>query len=307
MHRSVRLAALGAAAILACSEERVVNAPDEALEVEKLQALEYPAPVSGKISDANAGTYDLVDGIAYASPYGRGTVVFVVAKPIASTVLATSSCPATQARALVMLRDASYAEVTLDAKGDSPTFLYGSPYGGSGRAMDSGGREWSSDLELDDGRAKGSVEHGYYGEWEFDLPIAKVQPTEVSEDDRFAAGHMAWGGDAPVPSEGEAIAAYDRARRAVLEDDLAGYLKQLGFTDEEASKIRRLDGLRADFARHRQRFLKPGVAEEPMLAPGVAQVGARGKNGDGADFANYYQFTLCAGRLILTGVYLNPQ
>jgi hypothetical protein len=294
--------------LAACSrEERKGPGSPEEIAVEKAEPYAYDAPVSGRIEEANAGTYDLVDGIAYPAPSGKGTVVFVTAKPIASPVLASSSCPATQARALKLLRDASYAEVTLDASGHSPTFLYGSPYGGQGRGIDVGSAEWKGKLSIGDGRAKGSVTHRHYGDWDFDLPIAKAQPTEVSEDDRMAAGYAAWGGDAPVPAEADAVAAYGLARRAVLDGNLGAYLAQQGFAPDQVKRIRGLAGIEDDFRAHRDRFLDPGAPEEPMLQPGFAQVGARGKNSKGEAFANYYEFTPCGGKLILTSIALNPQ
>jgi hypothetical protein len=301
------IAALAAAAFLACSSEEDAPAAPEAVEIEKIEPYAYPAPVSGAISEANSGTYDLVDGIAYPARSGKGTVVFVTSKPIASPVLATSSCPATQARALKLLRDASYAEVTLDESGRSETFIYGSSYGGQGRAMDAGGGEWRGKIAAQDGKARGSVTHRHYGEWEFELPIAKPQPHEASEEDRMAAGYAAWGGDAPVPSEADAVAAYGLAHRAVLDGNLKSYLELQGFDRGQVEKIRGLAGIDDDFRAHRDRFLDPGAPEEPTLEPGFAAVGARGKNSKGEAFANYYEFTPCGGKLILTGIGLNPQ
>jgi hypothetical protein len=294
---------------VACSSEDEPAVPSaDDLEVEEVAAFEYPAPVSGHVSEANAGDFDLVDGIAYpARDPAKRIVVFVVAEPIASPVLATSSCPSTQARALKLLRDASYVEVTLDANGRSETFVYGSPYGGQGRAMGGGGSEWSGKIASADGRAKGSFVHRHYGKFDFDLPLAKPEPTAVSEDDRMEAGYAAWGGDAPAPTEADAVAAYGLTRRAVLEGDLGGYLRLQGFDDEQVKKIRGLAGIEAEFKAHRDRFLDPGAPEEPTLANGFAAVGARGKNSKDAAFANYYEFTPCGGKLILTSIAENPQ
>jgi hypothetical protein len=151
------------------------------------------------------------------------------------------------------------------------------------------------------------VTHRYYGEFEFDLPLARTQPSEVSEEDRMAAGYAAWGGNAPVPTETEAIAAYGTTRRAVLDGDLAAYLELQGFDAGQVEKIRGLAGIEDDFRAHGDRFLDPGAPEAPTLENGFAAVGARGKNSKGEAFANYYEFTPCGGRLILTSIGLNPQ
>jgi len=306
--RSALAALLTLALAAACGGDEDGAPAPTAVERSEIEPFSYPAPVSGHLSEANAGDFDLVDGIAYpARDPAKGTVVFVTAKPIASPVLATSSCPATQARALKLLRNASYAEVTLDARGRSETFIYGSPYGGQGRGIDVGSGEWPGEISSEGGRAKGSVTHRYYGSFEFDLPISGTQPTEVSEEDRMAAGYAAWGGDAPVPSEALAVTAYGLARRAVLDGDLAAYLELQGFDEEQAEKIRGLAGIDDDFAAHRDRFLEPGAPEPSTLANGFASIGARGTNSKGEAFANYYEFTPCGGKLILTSIGLNPQ
>lgn len=313
MHRSAPFVAVAATLALslaaACGSDEEGASPPEAAEVERAAPpFSYPAPVSGHISEANAGDYDLVDGVAYpARDPSKGTVVFVTAKPIASPVLASSSCPATQARALMLLRDASYAEVTLDEKGHSDSFIYGSSYGGQSRGIDVGGGEWPGEIAAAEGRVKGSVTHRHYGSFEFDLPVAKARPGEVSEEDRMAAGYMAWGGDAPVPTEVEAITAYGLTYRAVMDGNLAAYLALQGFDAEQATKIRGLAGIDDDFKAHRDRFLDPGAPETPTLAKGVAALGARGANSKGEQFANYYEFTACGGKLILTSIALNPQ
>lgn len=88
----------------------------------KVPSYAYPAPVKGHIKETNIGEFDLVDGIAYPSMSGSGTVVYVASKPIASPMLVDSACPLTQARALAKLRNASFAEITLDAGGKSKYF-----------------------------------------------------------------------------------------------------------------------------------------------------------------------------------------
>lgn len=283
-------------------------APEAKGESARIEPWSYPAPVSGHLAEVNTGDFDLVDGVAYpARDATKGTVVFVTAKPIASPLLATSTCAASQARALELLRDSAYAEVTLDGKGRSGTFIYGTPYGGQSRGIDVGSHEWPGKIAIDGGRAKGSVRHRYYGNWTFDLPIAPANRQEASEEDRMAAGYAAWGGDAPAPTQVDALAAYGMTHRAVMDNDLARYLELQGFDEKQARAIRGLAGIDEDFRAHRDRFLEPGAPEEPTLAAGFAAVGARGVNSKGAAFANYYEFTPCGGKLLLTSIGLNPQ
>lgn len=314
MQRIPMLAAGAALAALALSvacgsgEEGASDPGSRAVERTKIEPYSYPSPVSGHFSEANTGDFDLVDGIAYpARDAAKGSVVFVTAKPIASPVLANASCPATQARALTLLRNSGYVEVTLDAKGHSDTFIHGSPYGGQGRGIDVGGGEWGGEIASDGSRAKGKVAHRYYAKFDFDLPLARTQPGEASEEDRMAAGYASWGGDAPVPTEVDAITAYGVTRRAVLDGDLGAYLELQGFDEGQAEKIRGLAGIDDDFRAHRDRFLDPGAPETPTLANGFAALGARGTNSKGEAFANYYEFTPCGGKLILTSIGLNPQ
>ena len=63
------------------------------------------ASVKGEFSEVNIGTFDLVDGIAWA--VDGGTVVYAVSKPIASSTLASAACPVTMARSLAAVRDAA--------------------------------------------------------------------------------------------------------------------------------------------------------------------------------------------------------
>jgi hypothetical protein len=321
---ALRLAALpgllAAALTVACgNSQSEAAAPNEAappngaaLAAEEapapIEPWSYPAPVSGRLSEVNTGDFALVDGIAHpARDATKGTVVFVTAEPIASPLLATSPCAASQARALTLLRDSGYAEVTLDAEGSSATFIYGTPYGGQSRGIEAGSREWPGEIAVEGKRAKGSVRHRHYGNWTFDLPIAPTDPREASEEDRMAAGYAAWGGDAPTPTEADALAAYDATYRAVMGGDLARYLELLGFDDEQSRAIRGLAGIDEDFRAHRDRFLDPGTPEPSTLEPGFAAVGARGVSSQGEAFVNHYEFTPCGGKLLLTGIGLNPQ
>src|SRR6188474_1396995 len=66
---------------------------DDSLERADTQAA--PALVKGKFSEVNIGTFDLVDGIAWA--IDGGTVVYAVSKPIASSTLVSAACPVTMA------------------------------------------------------------------------------------------------------------------------------------------------------------------------------------------------------------------
>ena len=149
---------------------------------EKIPPYSYPAPVKGHVKEANIGEFDLVDGIAYPSTAG-GTVVFVVGKPIASPLLADSACPFIQARALSLVRNAGFSEVTLDDKGHSKYFAAGTPFHGSVNDLTPGGHAWSSTLKLDAGRAAGRVAHHRYGGFEFDLPLSNPEVDEISYGD----------------------------------------------------------------------------------------------------------------------------
>jgi hypothetical protein len=88
-------------------------APQKVVE-EKPAPYTYPPPVKGHYKEINIGEFDLVDGIAYPATGGAGIVVYVTDKPIASPMLTESACPMTEARALTELRNARFAEVTLD-------------------------------------------------------------------------------------------------------------------------------------------------------------------------------------------------
>ena len=122
-------AALGLAVAFAaaCSRTELPQAPP----LEEDKAL---GSVKGRYAEINIGSFDLVDGIAWPAE-GRGTVIYVTSKPIASSRLVRSSCPATMARALTAVRDAGWVEVTLDASGNSHYFASGTPYGGSSRRV----------------------------------------------------------------------------------------------------------------------------------------------------------------------------
>jgi len=166
----------------------------------------YPPPVKGHYKEINIGEFDLVDGIAYTATGRGGTVVYVTDKPIASPMLAESACPMTQARALTELRNARFAEVTLDPAGRSKYFAAGTAFGGSSREQDVGAHPWSAKLKSDAGRAVGSVMHKRDGHFEFDLPVSSPKVNEISQGD-WIYGQRA-DQSAPTPTEPAVTAAY---------------------------------------------------------------------------------------------------
>jgi len=152
----------------------------------KVPPYAYAAPVKGQIKEANIGAFDLVDGIAYRALTGAGTVVSVTSKPIASPMLTESACPLLLAGALSNLRNASSAEVTLNAAGRSKYFAAGTPFGGG--LADFSSNAWSSTLKSDAGRVVGKVQHRQYGRFEFDLPLSNPKFDELSSGDASKSG-----------------------------------------------------------------------------------------------------------------------
>jgi hypothetical protein len=280
------------------------GAPRAATPIPAPAPYSYPAPVKGHYKEINTGDFDLVDGIAYTAQ--GGTVVYVASQSIASPMLAGSTCPMTQARALTLLRNASYLEVTLDAKARSDYFASGSPYGGRGRETNVGGGYWKvAGGELKDGRIAGTVTYKGHGRFEFDLPVSKPGITEVSEGDRVQGVRAE--AQAPAPSEAQILAAYAEVRRASLAKDLKALLSAQGFDEKQIAAIRGLADIDADLEAHADRFLEPGAPEEPSAQPGAGSVGASGVNSKGEKFTNYYQFASCGDKLVLVGIGLNPQ
>jgi hypothetical protein len=258
----------------------------------------YPAPVKGHIKELNIGEFDLVDGIAYASTAGSGTVVYVASKPIASPMLVESACPLTQARALSKLRNASFGEITLDAAGRSKYFSAGTPFGGS--LADLTPRDWSSTLKTDAGRAAGSVTHRQYGKYEFDLPLSNPKSDQISEGDRQQKRRL---DPATAKPTGQAvIAAYVALRDAALKKDLKGTLSALGFDAKQSAAIRGMDGIDADFLVFADRFLTPGTPGDPWSKLGAGQVRGEGVKASGKKYFNDYYFDLCGDRLVLTAM-----
>jgi hypothetical protein len=211
----------------------------------------------------------------------------------------------TQARALTSIRDAGWVEVTLDAKGKSKYYSAGTPFGGTGREEDVGGRYWTSSLAVDGGRASGQVEHTDKGGFEFNLEVLAPRITEVSESDKV--GGKRSDPEGITPTEGQVVAAYKKVRAAALKRDLKGVLAAQGFDPKQIDAIRALPGIDSDFAVYADRFLKPGTTGEFQGYPGYGAITGEGVNSKKEKFINFYWFTPCEGRLVLTNIYENPQ
>jgi hypothetical protein len=262
--------------------------------------------VKGHYKEVNTGDFDLADGIAYPSGKAGGTVVWVTAKPIASPLLAGSGCPMTEARALATLRDSPWVEVAPDASGRSAYFAAGTPFGGSSREEEVGGRYWQGTAKTDANRIAGSVTYKNRGSIEFDLPVAQPRTAQISENE-WMQGRRAEDG-ARLPGAAEVKAAYEALHKAARARDLQGILAAQGFSAEQIAALRGLAGIDADLAAFADRFLDPGTAEGPSSDPGYERgVMARGANTKGEKFANWYEFSTCGNRLLLTSIGLNPQ
>jgi hypothetical protein len=279
------------------------SAPGAPAAAATVPAYTYPAPVKGHFKEVNTGDFDLVDGIA--SKTADGTVVFVVAKPIASPAIAAAPCPMTLARSLMALRNAGWVEVTLDEKGRSKYYAEGTPFGGSGREEDLGSHPWKSSAKFGDGRASGSVEHRHDGKFKFDLPVSTPQGAEPTESGWFQGKR----GDpsAPRPDDASLTAAYETLHKAAAAKDLEAFLEAQGFDAKQVAAIRGLDGIQRDFEAFADRFLSPGQGGEPSRGAGWASIRAEGVNSRNAKFANYYWFTTCGDKLVLTRISVNPQ
>jgi hypothetical protein len=270
-----------------------------------------PAPtprpgLRGEHHEVNSGDFDLVDGIAYTAADGAGTVVYATSKPIASASLAGSPCPMTEARALTSIRNAGWVEVTLDAKGKSKYYSAGTAFGGTGREEDvADGYYWSSTLVLNSGRASGQVQHRDKGGFEFNLETLAPRITEISESDKVGGKRSDPKGI--TPTEGQVVAAYKKVRAAALKRDLKGVLAAQGFTQKQIDAIRALPGIDADMAVYADRFLKPGTTGEFQGYPGYGAITGEGVNSKKEKFINFYWFTPCEGRLVLTNIYENEQ
>jgi hypothetical protein len=263
-----------------------------------------PTPVRGHFQEVNTGEFDLVDGVAYPSGTGE-TVVYVTSKTIAGSALASSPCPMTHARFMTALRDAGWNEVALDRDGHSAYFAEGTAFDGSGRESDVGGRYWKAWIEQSNGTALGRVVHREHGRFEFALPVAKPAIAQVSMSEA-SQGHRGAAGLAAL-KEPQVAAAYRNARAAAMKKDLDGLLRLQGFDAKQIAAIRGLEGVSADLSRFSDRFLKPGAAGEFQSGPGWGAISASGVNSKGAKFINYYWFTPCGEKLVLTAISENPQ
>ena len=268
----------------------------------------YPAPVKGSIHEINIGRFNLVDGVAFTAGDGTGTVVFASSKPIASPVLADSPCPMTEARSLKTLRNASWAEVTVDARGKSKYFGYGTAFDGSAFDKSPGGREFRVYRRPSPpNRIVGTAVHRRDGDFQFDLPLGIPTIREVSEMN-ISDGRKS-DETAPRPVEAAVTAAYVAVREAALAKNAKGILAPQGFGEKTIEAIRGLDGIDADLAVYADRFLQPGTPTpgEFTAQPGTAYVRTEGVNSKGKKFANYYHFNSCGSRLVLVAISENPQ
>ena len=283
------------AGALACSQP-LPEAPP-------LEAEPAAGSVKGHFDEINIGAFDLVDGIAWPAE-GRGTVIYVTSKPIASSILAISPCPATLARTLTAIRNAGWVEVTIDANGKSDYFASGTPFDGQMRAIDPEGNYVSSRLKIAEERAQGQAAHSDYSEFEFDLPLAKPQVKEVSESDRMQDRHA--DASAPSPSQRALVDAYRAAHAAARAKDWDALIATLGFP-AHVGRIRALSGIDGELQRFADRFLTPGDPGETAVFNGRGFVRAEGVNSRGEKFVNYYWFAPCQEKLVLYMVGENPQ
>lgn len=280
------------------ASDGVTTAKARKMPENKVPSYAYPPPVKGHLKEANIGEFDLVDGIAYPSMSGSGTVVYVASKPIASPMLVDSACPLTQARALSKLRNASFAEITLDAGGKSKYFDAGMPFGGS--LTDLTPRNWSSTLKTDTGRAVGGVVHRQYGRYEFDIPLSNPKVDQISDGDRQQKRKLP--ATTAKPGAQAITAAYLALRDAALKKDLKATLSALGFDAKQSAAIRGMDGIDADFLVFADRFLTPGTPGDPWDKPGAGQVRGEGVKASGKKYFNDYYFDACGDHLVLTHI-----
>jgi hypothetical protein len=299
--RQPLLIALGI--FLACGAKQAPTSGEPAKPApDAIEAYSYPAPVKGHYAESNIGEFDLVDGLAYKAD--AGTVVYATSKSIASPLL-SDDCPMSEARAITALRNARWLEVTLDGKGRSDYFGAGTPYDGTSREQEVGGRYWTSHVDLRGGKAVGEVKYKGHGGFEFDLPLRQPSRRQVSESDHFSA--LRGDPSLPEPSDAAVKGAYEAIHKAILAKDLAAALRVQGYSSKLIAALRGLDGVDDDLAVFANRFLEPGTADETQMEAGYGSVGASGKNSKGDAFINYYQFESCGDRLILVGVGENPQ
>ena len=310
--KKLRLRAIAASlamlALSGCGRDAPVSgAPEKKSTMaaaETIAAYTYPAPAKGHFKEINIGEFDVVDGVAYPDPGGRGTVVYVTSKLIASPMIAGAKCPMTQARALSQLRDASFLEVTI-LNGASKYFAAGTSFAGSSREEEVGGHYWTIKMKGDPDQAVGHVFHKQHASFDFDLPISKPLVNEISQGD-WVDGTRA---DPAMPRPGEqaVTAAYKAVHDAALNKDLKALLAAQGFDARQIQAIRGLDRIDSDLAVYSQRFLTASAPLEFSSKPGTAYVKAEGTNALGKKFANYYHFMPCGEHLVLASIAENPQ
>ncbi len=272
----------------------------------KPQPYSYPAPAKGHYKEVNTGDFDLTDGIAYPAGKTGETIVWLTAKPVASPLLANSECPMTEARALANLRDSPWLEVSLNPSGRSAYFAAGTPFGGSSREEEVGGGYWQGTAKISDHRIAGSIDYKNRGGAEFDLLISQPKIMQVSQNDWMQGRHSEEA--ARLPAAAEVKALYQALHTAALAKDLKGILAAQGFSTEQIAAIRGLAGIDTDLVAFADRFLNPGTAEGPSSDPGYERgIMARGANSKGENYANWYEFSTCGKRLLLTSIGLNPQ
>jgi hypothetical protein len=293
--------------LMGCGKEQSAVATATAAKkavVETIPPYTYPQPVKGHYKEINLGEFDVVDGVAYPAGSGIGTVIYVTEKPIASPVIAGSTCPMTQARALTMLRDSRYLEVTLD-NGVSKYFAAGSAFNGASYETEVGGHYWTSRMKADPDRAVGNVTHKREGSFDFDLPRSNpgVRETSVADREQSLRGDLV----APKPTQAAVNAAYLAVHDAAVKKNLKALLAALGFDDKQNLAIRGMEGIDADLAVYSDRFLMPGAPGEFTAKAGTAHVRVEGANAKGTKFVNYYYFSPCGDRLVLDGIAENPQ
>jgi hypothetical protein len=186
----------------------------------------------------------------------------------------------TEARAISLIRDASWAEVTIDGAGRSKFYGAGTQYTGSSRSTEVGSREWTiKGGKPADGKIAGNVAYRGRCTFEFGLPVFTPRSREVSESDVMDGQRYAT--DRRTPTAAELTRAYTDMRKAALAKDLKAMLELQGFEAKQVQAIRGLPGIDAELAAHADRFLDPGTPEEPTLESGYAGIGARGKNSKG--------------------------
>lgn len=249
--------------------------------------------VVGSLQEINVGRIALVDGLAWTG--AGGTVVRLLGKPVAGRRLAGSVCPTAHLAALELLRDAPYAQITVDESGRSAYLAYGRASGPSVTEREVSAREWKIRIETRrPDRLAGRLTHSSHGGFRFDLPIAPgAQSGEASVEPLQPAA---------------VLSAHDALRSAVTRRDLRALLAAQGFSAVEIEALEALPGLRQDLDAFALRFLDADApADVAMRAEGTGYLLFRGRNPEGRPFANFYHFVGCRGAPVLVKIAVNPQ